>query len=165
MTAINVLIVFYSRRGKSEALALAAGVGAIQARANVRLRRLPDLADPETIQSDAAWSENVERMSKDYIAPREEDAQWADVLILSAPPDRTEEMERYLDSARDAIQGKTGVVLGTFAERAAAAGLIIARPADDPGNAGAATAYGRRAVEAVRAAKAGAPGAPSPAGD
>ena len=59
MTAINVLIVFYSRRGKSEALALAAGVGAIQARANVRLRRLPDLADPETIQSDAAWSENV----------------------------------------------------------------------------------------------------------
>lgn len=158
MTAINVLVVFYSRRGKSEALALAAGVGAIQARANVRLRRLPDLADPETIQSDAAWSENVERMSKDYIAPREVDAQWADMLVLSAPPDRTEEMEQYLDSARDAIHGRTAVVLGTFAEKAAAAGLIIARPPDGAVDAAAATAYARAAVEAVRAAK-GAAGA------
>ena len=160
MTAINVLVVFYSRRGKSEALALAAGVGAIQARANVRLRRLPDLADTETIQSDAAWSENVERMSKDYIAPREVDAQWADVLVLSAPPDRTEEMEQYLDSARDVIQGRTGVVLGTFAEKAAAAGVIVAPPADDAGDAAAATAYARRTVEALRAAKTGAAGAP-----
>ena len=160
MTAINVLIVFYSRRGKSEALALAAGVGAIQARANVRLRRLPDLAHPETIQSDAAWSENVERMSKDYIAPREEDAQWADVLVLSAPADRTEEMEQYLDSARDVIQGRTGVVLGTFAAKAAVVGVTVALPTDDAGDAAAATAYARRTVEAVRAAKTGAAGAP-----
>jgi NAD(P)H dehydrogenase (quinone) len=164
MTAVNVLVVFYSRRGKSEALALAAGVGAIQARANIRLRRLPDLADPETIQSDAAWSENVERMSKDYIAPRDLDAEWADVLVLSAPPDRTEEMEQYLDSARDAIRGRTGVVLGTFAEKAAAAGVIVARPSDDAGDAAAATAYARHTVEAVRAAKARAAGAPTPAG-
>jgi hypothetical protein len=160
MTAVNVLVVFYSRRGKSEALALAAGVGAIQARANIRLRRLADLADPETIQSDTAWSENVERMSKDYIAPRDVDVQWADVLILSAPPDRTEEMERYLVSARDAIRGRTGVVLGTFAEKAAAAGVILVRPADEAGDAAAATAYARRVVEAVRAAKTGAAGAP-----
>jgi hypothetical protein len=162
MTAVNALVVFYSRRGRSEALALAAGVGAIQARANIRLRRLVDLAPPETIQSDAAWSENLQRMNKDYIAPRDVDAQWADVLILAAPPDRTEEMERYLDSARDAIRGKIGVVLGTFAEKAAVAGLAIAPPPGDPGGGAAATAYARRAVEDARAAKTG---APSPAGD
>jgi hypothetical protein len=163
MTAINVLVVFYSRRGKSEALALAAGVGAIQARANVRLRRLPDLADPETIQSDAAWSENVERMSKDYIAPREVDAEWADVLVLSAPPDRTEEMEQYLDSARDAIRGRIAAVLGTFGGAAARAGLIIVPPEDDPESAVEATAYGQRAAEAARSSKMGAAGAPSAA--
>jgi hypothetical protein len=104
-------------------------------------------------------------MSKDYIAPRDVDAEWADVLVLSAPPDRTEEMEQYLDSARDAIRGRTGVVLGTFAEKAAAAGVIVARPAGDAGDSAAATAYARRTVEAVRAAKAGAAGAPTPAGD
>src|SRR5215472_13331277 len=98
MTSVNVLVVFYSRYGESEKLALAAGVGAIQARANIRLRRLADLTPPETIQSDPSWSQNLERMQKDYIAPREIDAQWADLLILAAPRDRTVEMERYLDA-------------------------------------------------------------------
>jgi NAD(P)H dehydrogenase (quinone) len=165
MTPINVLVVFYSRRGKSEALALAAGVGAIQGRANIRLRRLADLADPEMIQADAAWSENAARMGKDYIAPREIDAQWADVLILSAPRDRTEEMEQYLDSAHEAIQGKTGAVLGTFAGKAAAAGLAIVPPAEATTDAAVATAYGRRAIEAARVAKAGSAGASPAAGD
>ncbi|HLH44290.1 MAG TPA: hypothetical protein VKV74_14975 [Bryobacteraceae bacterium] len=158
MSPINALVVFYSRRGKSESMALAAGVGAIQARANIRLRRLADLAGPEAIKTDAAWSENVERMNKDYIAPREIDAQWADVLILAAPPDRTEEMERYLDSAKAAIQGKTGAVLGTFTSKAVAAGLAVVQPAEATADAAAATAYGRRAVETARAAKAGAAG-------
>ena len=46
---INALVVFYSRHGETERLALAAGVGAVQARANIRLRRLKDLADAATI--------------------------------------------------------------------------------------------------------------------
>ena len=45
MGDINALVVFYSRYGAAERLALAAGLGAIQADANIRLRRFADRAD------------------------------------------------------------------------------------------------------------------------
>ncbi|MDP8990673.1 MAG: hypothetical protein M3N41_11415, partial [Acidobacteriota bacterium] len=82
--AVNALIVFYSRHGETERLALAAGVGAVQARANIRLRRLKDLADAATISSDPLWTENLERMLSDYIVPREVDAHWADVILTAS---------------------------------------------------------------------------------
>ena len=106
MSANVVMVVFYSRRGQTEKLALAAGVGAIQARANIRLRRLADLASAEAIAADAEWSENLARMKKEYIAPREIDAQWANVGILAAPKDCSAEMERYLESASSILQGE-----------------------------------------------------------
>jgi hypothetical protein len=152
--APNVVVIFYSRHGKTEQLALSAGVGAIQARANIRLRRLPDVADPETIRSDAAWSENLERVKQEYIAPREADAQWADVVILAAPRDCTAEMERYLSSAPESIKGKVAAVIGTFADAAARAGLIVVPPVESVDGASSATAYGRRTVEHAISAKA-----------
>lgn len=147
--SVNVLVIFYSRYGDTEKLALAAGVGAIQARANIRLRRLPDLADAATIQSDAAWSENLERMKKDYIAPREIDAQWANLLILAAPRDGTLEMLRYLDLAGQSLKGKTAAVLGTFADAAERAGLTVV-PGDRQLTSSDALAYGRSAAERAR---------------
>lgn len=98
MSDVNVLVVFYSRRGETEKLATAAGVGAIQARANLRLRRLQDLADAETIARDAAWKATLERLNMDYIAPREIDAQWADVILVASPADAQTEMTQYLAS-------------------------------------------------------------------
>ena len=150
---VNVVVIFYSRYGETEKQALAAGVGAIQARANIRLRRLPDLANPETIQSDAAWSGNLERMKREYIAPREVDIQWADVLILAAPRDCTAEMERYLDSARELLKGKIAAVLGPFADAAAGAGLTVVPPGSDLADTGSACAYGRQSAEKARSAK------------
>ena len=142
----NVLVVFYSRRGDTEKRALAAGVGAIQARANIRLRRLSDLAPPEAIQADPEWRDNFERMQKDYIAPREVDAQWADLLILAAPPDCLGEMEQYLDSAREVFKGKQAAVIGPFAGSAVRNGLTVVPqgPAEDD------CAYGRTAADSVR---------------
>ena len=147
MIPVNVLVVFYSRYGETEKRALAAGVGAIQARANIRLRRLPDLASPETIESDAAWSENLERMKKDYIAPREIDAQWAEVFILAAPAGDTGEMEQYLDASRDLFRGKLAAVLGPFSDAAWKAGLMVISPEENELD------YGRRAAENGRARK------------
>ncbi len=143
----NVLVVFYSRRGKTESLALAAGVGAIQARANIRLRRLPDLATADIISVDAEWSENLERMKKDYIAPREVDVQWANVVILAAPRDCTAEMERYLDAAGALLQGKTAAVLGVFADAAARAGLKVVPGDCTTEDNAVALSYGRMAAE------------------
>jgi hypothetical protein len=153
MTPANVLVVFYSRYGITEQLALAAGVGAIQMRGSVRLRRLPDLADAEVIRADADWSENLERMKKDYIAPREVDAQWANVLILAAPRDSATEMERYLESAGTLLRGKVGAVVGTFIDAARRAGLTVVAPQEPIENAAAAIAYGRRAVESAPSVK------------
>ncbi len=98
MPEVNVVVVFYSRYGRTEQLALAAGVGAVQAHANIRLRRLKDLADPETIARDRRWAENLERMNRDYIAPREIDVDWADVLLVASCPDSLRETEQVRGS-------------------------------------------------------------------
>ena len=95
---VNVVVVFYSRYGDTERLALAAGVGAVQARANIRLRRLKDLADAETIGRDPRWTENLKRMTPDYIAPREVDADWADVILVVSCPDSPRETEQYVEA-------------------------------------------------------------------
>jgi len=151
--SVNVLVIFYSRYGETEKLALAAGVGAIQKRANIRLRRLPDLTDSETIGRDAQWSENLARMTKDYIAPREIDVEWAEVLILAAPPDRSAEMEQYLGSAGDSLKEKLAAVLGKFAADAERAGLTIVPSGGEIENSEQALNYGRKVTEAGRSKK------------
>lgn len=98
MPEVNVVVVFYSRYGDTEQLALAAGVGAIQARANIRLRRLKDLADAENIARDARWAENLGRMNRDYIAPRDVDVAWADVMLVASCPDSLRETEEYVEA-------------------------------------------------------------------
>ena len=96
MSDVNVLVVFYSRYGRAERLALAAGVGAIEAEGNIRLRRLPDDATPEVIQADVAWRESLDRMNRDYVAPRPADPVWADVIVLATPADSSREIESYV---------------------------------------------------------------------
>jgi hypothetical protein len=98
--AVNVMVVFYSRYGETERLALAAGLGAVQARANLRLRRLQDLADAATIERDPHWSESLERMLADYIPPREIDADWADVILVASSPHSPAETEQYMKGLR-----------------------------------------------------------------
>ena len=98
MLEVNVMVVFHSRYGDTEQLALAAGVGAVQAHANIRLRRLKDLADAETIARDPRWTENLERMNRDYIAPREIDVDWADVILVASCPDSLRETEQYVEA-------------------------------------------------------------------
>jgi NAD(P)H dehydrogenase (quinone) len=147
MSSVNVMVVFYSRYGETEKLALAAGVGAIQARANIRLRRLGDLTASEVIEADGAWSENLRRMQKDYIAPREIDAQWADLVILAAPASSPAEMTQYLGSAGGLLKGKLAAVLGDFAGAAKQAGLNVVAPDDATSTSEAALRHGRRAAE------------------
>ena len=84
MQDMNVLVVFCSRTGRTEKLALAAAVGAVLARANIRLRWLREAADDRAIESLPGWKENRERMEREYIAPRAVDAEWADAIMIGA---------------------------------------------------------------------------------
>jgi hypothetical protein len=73
MSPLNVLVIFYSTSGATEKLALAAAVGAVQARANIRMRRLTDSGEE---------SQECARMRREYIPPAESDAVWADAVII-----------------------------------------------------------------------------------
>jgi len=158
MTQVNVLVVFYSRHGETEKVALAAGVGAIESRANIRLRRLPDLADAETIARDPRWTEHLERMNRDYIAPREIDAEWADVTILASPASEPcAEMEQYLSGFKN-LTGKIAAPLSTegfpLAIAARAGFMIVAMAGGTAPGIDAARAHGRRVTEISRKLKA-----------
>ncbi|HYR44951.1 MAG TPA: NAD(P)H-dependent oxidoreductase [Terriglobia bacterium] len=106
----RVLVVFYSRCGSTEKLALAAAVGAVQARANIRLRRLPDVADV------TECNQETSRMRKEYVTPAEADLLWADAIIFLLPPDRgpsSGECGEYIDllrrlKAEGKLEGKIG---------------------------------------------------------
>jgi len=75
-----VLIIFHCQSGETEQLALSAAVGAVQSRALIRLRRVPDMG----LVSD---TEPLLRMRKEYVPPTEKDILGADALILVAAPD------------------------------------------------------------------------------
>jgi hypothetical protein len=162
---MNVLVVFYSRYGNAEKLALAAGVGAIQAKANIRLRRVADLADRMTIDADQEWKLNLDRMNMDYVVPRPADPVWADVIVLATPARSSIEMEGYVASL-PSIGSMAGKIAAPLApdradsalkpiySAAACAGLIVAPApagADDP--VASARAYGQRVVQMARALK------------
>jgi NAD(P)H dehydrogenase (quinone) len=165
MADVNVLVVFYSRYGKAEKLALAAGLGAIQAKANIRLRRVVDLAAPEAIEADAAWKQNLVRMNMDYVAPRPADPTWADVIVLATPDDSSAEVERYVASLRSigSMEGKIAAPLAASNSEsaltpiyaaAACAGLIVApASASSSDEVASARAYGRRVSLMARALK------------
>src|SRR5580658_7772641 len=101
MQDINTLVTFSSRTGSTEKLALAAALGAVQARAFIRLRWLRENADDQTVAGVPEWRENRDRMAKEYIAPREVDFLWADVLVLGMPARdgvSSPELKSYLDA-------------------------------------------------------------------
>jgi NAD(P)H dehydrogenase (quinone) len=85
MLDLNVLIVFCSHTGLTEKLALAAAVGAVQGRANIRLRHVRTPAGDQTIESEPGWKDSRDRMSQEYVTPRETDLEWADAVIAGTP--------------------------------------------------------------------------------
>jgi NAD(P)H dehydrogenase (quinone) len=169
MSDVNVLIVFYSRGGTAEQLGLAAGVGAIQARANIRLRRVADAGDPQSAAATAGWSEHLERMNRDYVAPRPADPGWADVIVMVTPRGSSAEVEAYCGAlrAQGVVSGKIAAPLAAGDDEAAlrpiyaaaaCAGMIVApfpRESGDP--LAAAGEFGRRVTQMARALKGAAP--------
>jgi NAD(P)H dehydrogenase (quinone) len=165
MQDVNVVVVFHSRTGSTERLALAAAVGAVQGRAFIRLRRLPDPADEAVIESVPGWKENRERMNKEYVAPRESDAEWAEAILVGMPAgDETlsAEFEQYFDSLgalrdKGKFEGKIGascsegVGTGPLYAAMCRAGLITVPVLPDPDALAAARLQGRRVANMVRA--------------
>ena len=165
---VHVLVVFYSRGGLTERIAVWLAEGAVQAGAKIRLRRARDIAPEERMARDAAWAANSERMHQEYAAPTAADAEWAHVLALGTPASEvmmSPEMGAWLDQFRDGeLMGKVGTGFTSgyapggetgrlMLERAMEGlGLTVVPWKEGPDGSDweMAHAQGRRAVEAAR---------------
>ena len=140
---------FYCRSGDTEKLALSAAVGAVQARALIRLRRLPEI-------DTATAGETLTRMRKEYVAPTEADILGADAFILAAPPGFTSsspELAGFLEliarlKTEGKLQEKVAAGIANMSSVIFASGCITASDtSDDP------IALGRKVADTVRALK------------
>ena len=77
VSPLNVLVIFYSCCGETEKLALSAAVGAVQARASIRMRRLTDAGEDV-----AECRDTLARMRREYVPPTAADGLCADAVII-----------------------------------------------------------------------------------
>ncbi len=98
----RMLIVFYSRFGSVEKLALAAAKSAEEAGAAVRVRRAREVADEETMAKGKGWLESAKRQNALYGAPTMDDAEWADAILFGTPcyfGAMATELKNFLDTS------------------------------------------------------------------
>jgi hypothetical protein len=172
MTQVVVLVTFYSRSGATETRALSLAVGAVQQRAFIRLRRLPDADAQHVLANSPEHAGPLERMWKEYVAPTETDVRGADAIVIAptstcdpASPGWSSyfELLRSLGAA-GALTGKVGAVVRNrdagsvqrFEQALRTAGVTVVAPGPAPEDAAtpeAATAHGRRVATAAGALK------------
>ena len=80
----KIAVIYYSATGNVHALAEAVAEGAAEAGAEVRLRRVAELAPEEAIDSNPAWRANADATADIPLATNE-DVRWADGLALGSP--------------------------------------------------------------------------------
>ncbi len=100
MDKVNLTIIFYSMTGTNFQLAKWAQEAALAAGAEVRLRKVKELAPKEAIESTPAWKANVEAMA-DIPEATLEDLVWADAFIFSTPTrygNMAAQMRQFLDT-------------------------------------------------------------------
>ena len=116
----KILIVFYSRSGSTEALAVAIADGAKSAGAEVRLRRAREVVPAEVMGLVPGWADGAAQMNELYEAPTGDDAAWADGIAFGTPTrfgSVSSELKAYIDSlgglwAKGILNGKAGSVFG-----------------------------------------------------
>ncbi|GAB3645735.1 NADPH-dependent FMN reductase family protein [Glycomyces tarimensis] len=82
---VKVAIVFYSATGNVTSLARQLAASAEKAGAEVRLRRVTELAPQAAIDSNPAWAENFKAISAEIPEAVPEDVEWADAVLFGSP--------------------------------------------------------------------------------
>ncbi|MEU4127883.1 NAD(P)H:quinone oxidoreductase [Streptomyces wuyuanensis] len=96
----KVAVIYYSSTGNVHQLAKAVAEGAEKAGAEVRLRRVPELAPDAAIDANPAWREHVEA-TKDVEVATLDDLEWADAYALGSPTrfgNIAAQLKQYLDT-------------------------------------------------------------------
>lgn len=83
--ASRIAVIYYSSTGSVHALAQAVAEGAEETGAEVRLRRVPELAPAEAIEDNPAWKAHVDATSGSVAEASIDDLDWADGYALGTP--------------------------------------------------------------------------------
>ena len=169
---VTVVVAFYSRCGTTETRALAAAVGSVNARALIRMRRMPD--PPDAATDDPGCRAETARMRKEYVPPTEADLAGAEALIVAVPPGFGADTPVWAPltqaisalAAQNKLTGKVAAVVAGGDEAANASfadglrdlgfTLVPAPPAIDAANPASladAKAHGRLVAETGRSLK------------
>lgn len=84
MDKVKTAIIYYSSTGVNYQLSKWAAESAEDSGADVRLRKVKELAPQEAIDENPAWKQHVEE-TKDVQEATLDDLEWADAIIFSAP--------------------------------------------------------------------------------
>ncbi|WP_324668131.1 NAD(P)H:quinone oxidoreductase [Geochorda subterranea] len=96
----RVLIVYYSSTGTTYRMAKEVEAGAREARAEVRLRRVAELAPPEAVEKNPVWKAHLEATRQIPLAGHD-DLEWADAYVFGTPSrygNVASQLKQYLDS-------------------------------------------------------------------
>ena len=103
----NVAVVYYSATGSVHKLAQAAVTAAEGAGAEVRLRKVHELAPDEAVKSNEGWAAHALE-TQDVTEASPDDLEWADVILLGTPTRYglpTAQLKQFID--------QTGPLWGT----------------------------------------------------
>jgi len=100
MSKVKLSIIYYSSTGANYQMALAARQAAEDAGAEVRLRKVQELAPQAAIDSNPAWKQYVED-SNDIQVASLDDLDWADAYLFGAPTrfgNVASQMKQFIDT-------------------------------------------------------------------
>ena len=99
MADVSVAVIYYSATGSVHALARAAAEAAEKAGAEVRLRKVHELAPREAVESNEGWSKHALE-TQDVPEATLDDLEWADAVLLGSPTRYglpTAQLKQFLD--------------------------------------------------------------------
>ncbi len=100
MSRTKLAVIYYSATGTNHAMARAVAESAEKAGAEVRLRRVRELAPDEAVASNPAWKAHVEA-TRDLPEATLDDLEWADALVVGTPTrfgNVAAQVKQFLDS-------------------------------------------------------------------
>jgi NAD(P)H dehydrogenase (quinone) len=99
---VNILVTYYSATGSVHRLAEAVRQGADAAGAEVRLRRVAELAPPEAIASNPDWAQHRDDTADRIAEASLDDLEWADGYAFGTPTRYgapAAQLKQFIDSA------------------------------------------------------------------
>ncbi|MEU1885988.1 NAD(P)H:quinone oxidoreductase [Micromonospora rifamycinica] len=122
MSQINLAVVYYSATGAGTEIAGEMSRAATEAGAEVRVRKVAELAPPAAIEANPAWAAH-HAATADVPAPGFDDLEWADAVIFGSPTrfgNIASQLKQFFDTLSPLwVQGKlAGKVYSGFTSAA-----------------------------------------------